>query len=212
MRRFHSVEFIKDPKAIEDTSMDIIEQAVPWIRELSQGERQIVRRIVHTTGDPEIAELVKIHPDAVASGLQAMREGKTIFTDVQMLRSGISPVKLEQFGIETMCLIKDPEVAAEAKRTGKTRAMIAMAKAAPKLDGGIIAIGNAPTALFELCEMIQRGELRPALVVGTPVGFVGAKESKEVLVETPVPYITVTGTRGGSTIAVAALNALLKLA
>ncbi|MBU7007056.1 precorrin-8X methylmutase [Phosphitispora fastidiosa] len=206
------MEFIKDPKAIEDTSMDIIEQAVPWIRELSQGERQIVRRIVHTTGDPEIAELVKIHPDAVASGLQAMREGKTIFTDVQMLRSGISPVKLEQFGIETMCLIKDPEVAAEAKRTGKTRAMIAMAKAAPKLDGGIIAIGNAPTALFELCEMIQRGELRPALVVGTPVGFVGAKESKEVLVETPVPYITVTGTRGGSTIAVAALNALLKLA
>jgi len=206
------VEFIKDPRAIEDTSMDIIEQAVPWIRELSQGERQIVRRIVHTTGDPDIAELVKIHPDAVASGLRAMREGKTIFTDVQMLRSGISPVKLEQFGIETMCLIKDPEVAAEAKRTGKTRAMIAMAKAAPRLDGGIIAIGNAPTALFELCEMIQRGELRPALVVGTPVGFVGAKESKEVLVETPVPYITVTGTRGGSTIAVAALNALLKIA
>jgi len=206
------VEFIKDPRAIEDTSMDIIEQAVPWIRELSQGERQIVRRIVHTTGDPDIAELVKIHPDAVASGLRAMREGKTIFTDVQMLRSGISPVKLEQFGIETMCLIKDPEVAAEAKRTGKTRAMIAMAKAAPRLDGGIIAIGNAPTALFELCEMIQRGELKPALVVGTPVGFVGAKESKEVLVETPVPYITVTGTRGGSTIAVAALNALLKIA
>ena len=206
------MEFIKDPRAIEDTSMDIIEQAVPWIRELSQGERQIVRRIVHTTGDPDIAELVKIHPDAVASGLRAMREGKTIFTDVQMLRSGISPVKLEQFGIETMCLIKDPEVAAEAKRTGKTRAMIAMAKAAPRLDGGIIAIGNAPTALFELCEMIQRGELRPALVVGTPVGFVGAKESKEVLVETPVPYITVTGTRGGSTIAVAALNALLKIA
>jgi len=141
-----------------------------------------------------------------------MRDGRPIFTDVQMLRSGISPVKLEQFGIDTMCLIKDSEVVAEAKRTGKTRAMIAMAKAAPELEGGIIAIGNAPTALFELCAMIQRGELRPALVVGTPVGFVGAKESKEVLVETPVPYITVTGTRGGSTIAVAALNALLKLA
>ena len=206
------MEFIKDPRAIEDTSMDIIEQSVPWIRELPQGERQIVRRIVHTTGDPAIAELVKIHPDAVASGLRAMRDGRPIFTDVQMLRSGISPVKLEQFGMETMCLIKDPEVVAEAKRTGKTRAMIAMAKAAPGLEGGIIAIGNAPTALFELCAMIQRGELRPALVVGTPVGFVGAKESKEVLVETPVPYITVTGTRGGSTIAVAALNALLKLA
>ncbi len=206
------MEFIKDPRAIEDTSMDIIEQCLPWIRELPQGERQIIRRIVHTTGDPAIAELVKIHPDAVASGLRAIRDGKPIFTDVQMLRSGISPVKLEQFGIETMCLIKDPEVAAEAKRTGKTRAMIAMAKAAPLLEGGIIAIGNAPTALFELCDMIRRGELEPALVIGTPVGFVGAKESKEVLEETPVPYITITGTRGGSTIAVAALNALLKLA
>ncbi|WP_418790317.1 precorrin-8X methylmutase [Phosphitispora sp. TUW77] len=206
------MEFIKDPRAIEDTSMDIIEQCVPWIKELPEGEMQIVRRIIHTTGDPDIAKLVKIHPEAVASGLQAMRQGKPIFTDVQMLRSGISSIQLEQFGIETMCLIKDPEIAAEAKRTGKTRAMIAMAKAAPGLDGAIIAIGNAPTALFELCEMVRRGELRPALVVGTPVGFVGAKESKEVLVETPVPYITVTGTRGGSTIAVAALNALLKLA
>ena len=206
------MEFIQNPRAIEDTSMDIIEQCLPWLREFPEGERQIIRRIVHTTGDPAIAELIKIHPDAVAAGLKALRDGKAIFTDVQMLRSGISPVRLEEFGIETMCLIKEPEVVAEAKRTGKTRAMIAMAKAAPKLDGGVIAIGNAPTALFELCAMIQRGEIKPALVVGTPVGFVGAKESKELLVETPVPYVTIEGTRGGSTIAVAALNALLKLA
>ncbi|PKM81079.1 MAG: precorrin isomerase [Firmicutes bacterium HGW-Firmicutes-14] len=206
------MEFIQDPRAIEDTSMDIIETCLPSLRELPEGERQIIRRIVHTTGDVNIAKLIKISPDAVDAGLGAMREGRPIFTDVQMLRSGISPVKLEQFNIQTMCLIKDPEVAAEAKRTGKTRAMIAVAKAAPKLEGGIIAIGNAPTALFELCAMVSRGELKPALVVGTPVGFVGAKESKELLIETPVPYITVEGTRGGSTIAVAALNALLKLA
>lgn len=206
------MEFIQDPQAIEDTSMDIIETCLPWLLELPEGEKAIIKRIVHTTGDPDIAGLIKIHPDAVEAGLKAMREGKPIFTDVHMLRSGISPVKLEQFGIETICMIKDPEVADEAKRTGKTRAMVAMARAASLLEGGIIAIGNAPTALFELCALISRGELKPALVVGTPVGFVGAKESKEVLTETPVPYITVTGTRGGSTIAVAALNALLKLA
>jgi precorrin-8X/cobalt-precorrin-8 methylmutase len=205
------VEFIKNPTAIEDTSMEIIEAHLPMLRELPPGERNIIKRIVHTTGDPAIAELIKIHPDAVEAGLQAFRSGRPVFTDVQMLRAGINPIKLGQFGVETMCLIKDPEVVEEAKRTGKTRAMVAMAKAAPQLDGGIIAIGNAPTALFELCAMIKKGEIRPALVVGTPVGFVGAKESKEVLVETPVPYITVVGTRGGSTIAVAALNALLKM-
>lgn len=206
------MDFIKNPKAIEDQSMDIIEGSLPWLLDLPDGEKQIIKRIVHTTGDPDIAKLIKIHPEAVQSGLAAIRAGMPIFTDVQMLRAGINPVNLEKFGMETMCLIKDPEVAREARETGKTRAMVAMAKAAPLLNGGIIAIGNAPTALFELCAMVKSGELKPALVVGTPVGFVGAKESKELLTETPVPYITVTGTRGGSTIAVAALNALLKLA
>lgn len=206
------MEFIQNPKAIEDTSMEIIESCLPMLKELPEGERQIIKRIVHTTGDPDIAELIKIHPDAVASGLSALRAGRPIFTDVQMLCSGINPVNLAKFGIETICMIKDPEVAEEAKRTGKTRAMVAMVKAAPKLNGGVIAIGNAPTALFELCSLVRAGKLKPALVVGTPVGFVGAKESKELLIETSVPYVTVSGTRGGSTIAVAALNALLKLA
>ncbi len=205
------MEFIKDPTAIEDTSMEIIESCLPMLKQLPEGERQIIKRIVHTTGDPDIAELIKIHPDAVEAGLEAFRAGRPVFTDVQMLQSGINPIRLAQLGVETMCLIKDPEVVAEAKRTGRTRAMIAIAKAAPRLDGGIIAIGNAPTALFELCAMIRAGVLKPALVVGTPVGFVGAKESKEMLMETPVPYITVSGTRGGSTIAVAALNALMKM-
>jgi len=206
------MEFIQEPQTIENTSMDIIEEAVPVLRALPEGERQIIKRIIHTTGDVNIYDLIKIHPDAVEAGLQAMRAGRPIFTDVQMLRSGISPVKLQQFGIDTMCMIKDPDVVEEARKTGKTRAMIAMAKAAPLLEGGIIAIGNAPTALFELCAMIKNGALKPALVVGTPVGFVGAKESKELLTEIPVPYVTVDGTRGGSTIAVAVLNALLKMA
>ncbi len=206
------MEFIQDPRAIEDTSMDIIEASLPGLKELPEGERAVIKRIIHTTGDVDMAGIIKIHPQAIAAGLGALRAGKPIFSDVQMLRTGISPAHLKRFGIETICLIKDPAVVEEAKRTGKTRAMIAMAKAAPQLAGGIIAIGNAPTALFELCAMIKSGSLKPALVVGTPVGFVGAKESKELLQETPVPYITVTGTRGGSTIAVAAINALLKLA
>ncbi len=206
------MQFIRNPREIEDTSMDIIESSIPDLKRLPEGERQIIKRIVHTTGDVNIASLIKIHPDAVAAGLGAIRTGKPIFTDVQMLCSGINPLKLEQFGIATICMIKDPEVVEEAGRTGKTRAMIAMAKAAPRMEGGIIAIGNAPTALFELCTMINNGQIRPALVVGTPVGFVGAKESKELLTEMPVPYVTVTGTRGGSTIAVAALNALFKMA
>lgn len=206
------MEFIQEPQTIENTSMDIIEEAVPVLRTLPEGEKQIIKRIIHTTGDVNIYDLIKINPEAVEAGLQAIRAGRPIFTDVQMLRSGISPVKLQQFGIDTMCMIKDSDVVEEAKRTGKTRAMIAMAKAAPLLEGGIIAIGNAPTALFELCAMVKNGTLKPALVVGTPVGFVGAKESKELLTETPVPYVTITGTRGGSTIAVAVLNALLKIA
>ncbi len=206
------MQFIQEPKTIENTSMDIIEESLPALRTLPEGERQIIRRIIHTTGDLSIATLIKIHPDAVKAGVRAIREGKPIFADVQMLRSGISAIKLEQFGIRTVCMINDPGVVEEARITGKTRAMIAVAKAAPRLEGGIIAIGNAPTALFELCAMVQKGEIRPALVIGTPVGFVGAKESKEVLMETPVPYVTITGTRGGSTIAVAVLNALLKIA
>jgi len=206
------VDFIKNPQEIEDTSMVIIEDSLPMLKKLPEGERQIIRRIVHTTGDVNIAGLIKIHPQAVESGLAALRAGRPIFTDVRMLESGISPVKLAEFAIETICMIKDPDVVAESKRTGQTRAMMAIKKAAPRLNGGIIAIGNAPTALFELCAMVRRGDFNPALVVGTPVGFVGAKESKEMLVETPVPYVTITGTRGGSTIAVAVLNALLKMA
>lgn len=205
------MDFIRDPRAIEDTSMEIIENLLPALKQMPEGEQGIIKRIVHTTGDPEIAGLIKIHPGAVDAGLRALREGRPIFTDVNMLRSGINHHKLEQLGIEAVCLIKDPAVVREAQETGQTRAMVAVKRAAPQLKGGIIAIGNAPTALFELCDIIKKGALSPALIVGTPVGFVGARESKEVLMETPVPYVTVTGTRGGSTIAVAVINALLKL-
>lgn len=128
-----------------------------------------------------------------------------------MIKVGINHRRLDVLGVKVNCYISDPQVAEEARREGLTRAAVAMCRAAAELEGGIAVIGNAPTALVTLCDLIKQGEVTPALVVGVPVGFVGARESKELLMSTPVPYITVPGTKGGSTIAVAVMNALLNL-
>lgn len=203
---------LTEPRAIEEKSMAIIEQSLPELLSLPVGDREIIKRVVHTTGDVSIAGLVKIHPGAVEAGLSAIRSGRTIVTDINMLKAGINSGRLASFGIDVRCYISDPEVAGEARREGLTRAMVAMRRAAREARGGIIAVGNAPTALFALIELIAGGEADPALVVGTPVGFVGAKESKDALMELNLPYITVPGTRGGSAIAAAIVNALLYLA
>lgn len=206
------MQVLTDPRAIEEKSMAIIEENLPEILSRPVGEREIIKRVVHTTGDISIAGLVLIHPRAVESGLGAIRAGRTVVTDINMLKAGINAARLKSFGMDARCYISDPDVAEEAKREGLTRAMVAMRRAASEAAGGIIAVGNAPTALFALCSLIKSGEASPALVVGTPVGFVGAKESKEALMELNIPYITVPGTRGGSTIAAAIVNALLYLA
>lgn len=204
--------FMSNPCSIEERSMVIIEESLPELKELPEEERQIIKRIIHATGDISYASLVRISPEAVATGLAAIRAGRNIITDVNMLKAGLNPNRLESFGIKVSCYIKDPRVLEKARQDGITRAMAAMHLAAPEMAGGIIAIGNAPTALFALCELIKQGMASPALVVGTPVGFVGARESKEMLMELAVPYITIPGTKGGSTIAVAIVNALLYLA
>jgi len=203
---------LSEPKAIEQKSMEIIEENLPGLARLPVGEREIIKRIVHTTGDVSIAGLITVHPEAVEAGLKAIRNGRIIATDINMLKVGINSGRLRSFGIDVVCYISDPDVAREAKDRGLTRAMVAMERAAREAKRGIIAIGNAPTALFTLCRMVQKGEAAPALVVGTPVGFVGAGESKETLLELAIPYITLPGTRGGSAIAAAAVNALLALA
>lgn len=202
---------ITDPRAIEHKSMSIIEESLPGLTKLPVGEREIIKRVVHTTGDISVADLVLIHPQAVDSGLKAIRAGRTVVTDINMLKAGINSGRLKSFGMTARCYISDPDVAEEARREGLTRAMVAMRRAASEAIGGIIAIGNAPTALFALCDLVERGEASPALVVGTPVGFVGARESKEALVGLDIPYITIPGTRGGSAIAAAVVNALLYL-
>ncbi len=203
---------IKDPGVIEKKSMSIIEESLPFLKTIPEGERAIIKRVIHTTGDLDIASMIKISSGAVKAGIAAIKQGKPIMTDVNMVRVGLNSRLMNNFGLEGICLINDPEVVAESKQKGITRAMSAMSRGAKDVNGGIIAIGNAPTALFTLCSMIKEGKTTPSLVVGTPVGFVGAAESKEMLVDVGVQYITIPGNRGGSTIAAAIVNALLLMA
>ena len=154
-----------------------------------------------------------IAPTAIARGVAALRRGRTIVTDTRMAIAGITSARLAPFAIEVRCLVDDPLVAKSAKRLGVTRSLLAMRTAAQAEDAGIFVIGNAPTALFELLRLIREEGLRPDLVVGLPVGFVGAAESKAELLATAaeynVPFITNRGRKGGSNVAAAVVNALL---
>jgi precorrin-8X/cobalt-precorrin-8 methylmutase len=201
-------QLIQSPKLIEDKSLEIIEKGLPGL--VLPAACEIVKRVVHATGDFSIATSILVSEGAIASGLRAIECGASILTDVKMVKAGINS-KLLRFGGKIRCLIDDPLVADQASIDGKTRAATAM-KLAADSNSEIIAIGNAPTALFEILNLIEKGQIKPALVIGTPVGFVGAQESKEKLMESNVSYITVKGTRGGSTVAVAIVNALLKMA
>ncbi len=202
-------EYDINPMGIENKSMDIIEDLIgshSW----DPLYKTVVHRIVHTSGDPDYANVVKIHPEAIQSGIDALKKGALIITDVNMLKVGVNKPALNKVGSEIICSVSDEEVAKEAKRTGETRSMTAMKLLKDRMEGCIIAIGNAPTALFTVLELCKEENIKPALIIGTPVGFVGAKESKDLLVEeAPVPYVTVLGTKGGSPIAASVLNALL---
>jgi precorrin-8X/cobalt-precorrin-8 methylmutase len=174
----------------------------------------VVERIIHSTADFEFADLVSISPGAIEAGVQALRTGCAVLTDVHMVRVGISAQRLGVFGGALHCLIDDEEVRTRAAAENTTRSTQSMRLAAERgmLAGSIVAIGNAPTALYEVIRLVHAG-VRPALVVGVPVGFVGTAESKAALMElTTVPWIVTEGYKGGSTIAVAAVNALLRLA
>jgi precorrin-8X/cobalt-precorrin-8 methylmutase len=174
----------------------------------------LVERIIHSTADFEFAELVRSSPGAIEAGVQALQSGCAVLTDVHMVRVGISAQRLGALGGALHCLIDDDEVRTRAAAEGSTRSTQSMRLAAERglLAGSIVAIGNAPTALYEVIRLVREGA-RPALVVGVPVGFVGTAESKAALMElTSVPWIVTAGYKGGSTIAVAAVNALLRLA
>ena len=154
---------------------------------------------------------MRFSPGAVEVGLAALQKGPDVLTDVRMVEMGISKALLQGANLGTRCLIDAPEVAARARREGTTRSVAAVRELAPQVDGAVVAIGNAPTALLALLDLIDEGQVNPALVIGMPVGFVACAESKDELVKRNVPYITIEGRRGGSSAAAATVNALLDL-
>jgi len=175
-------------------------------------ELEIVVRIAHTTGDVEFAKTFHFREGAVRRGIEALKRGGNVITDVEMVRTGIRRSILDELGGGVHCFLNNEDVRKEAETAQATRSALGMRKATEPLRGGIAAVGNAPTALYELMDLIRRGETEPALIVGVPVGFVGALESKEALYETELPCITNLSERGGSTIAAAIVNGLLHLA
>ncbi len=201
------------PQAIEAESFRIIESEIgPGKRErFSPAEFEVVRRCIHATGDFSFADTMRFSRDAIASGLAAIRGGKNILVDVNMAASGISAGLLEKFGGRVICRIGERDTVMRAKEGKKTRSEVAMEQAAND-NIGIVAIGNAPTALLKVMELREKGLFFPDLVIGVPVGFVNAAESKEILSTQSYAFITALGRKGGTPVAVAAVNALLRLA
>lgn len=175
----------------------------------------LVRRMIHATADFEFNGLTVFHPDAVVAGVNALRRGCTIVADVEMICVGVSRPRLDYFGVSACQFINDADVIAAAREANSTRAVCALRKAHQlnRLQGSIVAIGNAPTALLETIRLMREAAVRPALIIGMPVGFVSAAESKALLeTVTDVPWVLTRGRKGGSTLVVAALHALLALA
>ena len=200
---------IVDPQVIEKKSMEIIDNLIGDMNYTS-GEKQIIKRVIHATADSEMVDLISISPQAVERSLCILQRNVNIVTDVNMVKAGISKQKCQELNLTLNCFISQSEVIDRAEEKGITRSMMAMRKAVKNRDNKIFVIGNAPTALFELINLIRNGEAdQVELIIGTPVGFVGAAESKQELKKLEVPYITVNGKRGGSSVAVAITNALL---
>jgi precorrin-8X/cobalt-precorrin-8 methylmutase len=178
---------------------------------LSEAERYVLHRIVRAEGDPAIAADVRFSDGAVSSALDSLKQTRRVVTDVRMVQVGISRAALARRSVETVCLIDAPEVAERARREGTTRSVAAVRELAPQMDGAVLAIGNAPTALLALLDLIDAGQVAPSMVIGMPVGFVACPESKAELAARSVPHITILGRRGGSSAAAATVNALLDL-
>lgn len=202
---------IINPCLIEDKSFEIISGLLPDIN-LPYAEKEVLKRVIHATTELNYVKDLFFHPQAVKAGLKAIKEGKNIICDVSMVEVGINRKALSEFGGKVICLINDKDVIKKSAELKIARAILSMRKAAPLMKGAIVAIGNAPTALFELCDLVKKNKADPALIIGVPVGFVGAVESKKALRLLKTPHITNSSTKGGSSVAAAITNALLKLA
>lgn len=203
--------YIKDPHTIEQESFNRI-RSLSNLTAFDNDQAQIAMRLIHTCGNPEISDVIRISEQAVTSGLQAIANNSPILCDVEMVKHGLTKRMIKQ---DVHCYLNDERVPELAKQQSETRTMAALRYWKPHIEGSIVLIGNAPTALFRLMEMIQAGSPKPALIIGVPVGFVGAAESKDALIafgdKHSIPYITVTGFVGGSAMTAAAFNALLRL-
>ena len=196
------------PMDIEKRSFEIITEIL-GDTQLDPENELVIKRVIHTTADFEYVQNLVFSDHAVQNGIEALRSGCDIVTDTQMAKSGINKTILGKLGGQVHCFMSDPDVAAEAKDRGITRAIVSMERAA-KLDKPcIFAIGNAPTALISLHEQIETGKLNPALIIGVPVGFVNVVESKELIIASSVPHIVARGRKGGSNVAAAICNAML---
>ena len=201
------IENIK-PMDIEKRSFAIITELLGDTK-LDPENELVIKRVIHTTADFDYVQNLVFSEHAVAKGIEALRGGCDIVTDTQMARAGINKTILSKLGGQVHCFMSDPDVAAEAKERGITRAIVSMERAAKLPKPCIFAIGNAPTALISLHEQIQAGKLNPALIIGVPVGFVNVVESKELIIGSEVPHIVARGRKGGSNVAAAICNAML---
>ncbi len=208
-----SIEIVK-PEEIEKRSMEIITSELNG-RTWPEPQFSIVKRCIHTSADFDYADNLVFSDGAAEKGVEAIRNGAHIVTDTKMAAAGINKKKLGAYGGEVHCFISEDDVVAEAKKRGCTRATVCMDRAAKVAEKNpvIIAVGNAPTALIRLCELVDEGKIEPALVIGAPVGFVNVVEAKEMLMETldkhGIPYIVPKGRKGGSNIAATICNSMI---
>jgi len=202
------MSYVKNPKTIELGSFEIITKELKEKNiDINEAYGPIIKRVIHTTADFEYAKLIKFHAKAVESGIAALQKGGTIYTDTHMIKAGLNSQRL---GCSIVNYVHDDDVKAQAKDESITRSMAAIEKAVDE-NIKIFAIGNAPTALFKIIELIKKDIIHPDLIIGVPVGFVGAAESKEELMKLDVPWISIEGRKGGSPVAVSIINALYKM-
>ena len=201
------MNYVKNPMDIENKSFEIIEKEMKNLN-YSIDELKIIKRVIHTTADFEYEELIEMSDDFIEVAKEVLRNKPTIYTDTNMALSGINKMALSKLDAKAICYVNLDEVHKEAKEKNITRSMAAVEKAA-KDNVDIFVFGNAPTALFKLKELIKENKVTPKLIVAVPVGFVGASESKENMKDLNIPYITVRGRKGGSTVAAAIINALM---
>lgn len=207
------MKYIKNPSEIEVKSFEIIQGIIDEIRPCyefrNEIEEKIIKRCIHTTADFEYLDILKISNRAVDKLVDALKSGATVYTDTNMALSGINKRKLKALGCEIKCFVADEEVAKIAKEKKMTRSMAAVEKAASEEGRKIFVMGNAPTALYKVMEMKKEGKLNPDVIIGVPVGFVGAAESKDELEKSENEYILSKGRKGGSNLAAAIVNAVL---